>query len=359
MKEKSIKLRLVAISAIVLFIATMLSPFIGAVEIESEIDNRNEKKFQTINSSNDILENIVTKFNTNIDINEIINKKSSIISNNIDWKLEATFEPPYYSKLCDCDNAKVCNINLNTGKGEVTANTFNTYGLIGAVISPLMMWTGSDTAAKFQYKEPSVCYVDMLYGYTGAGLVIWEIDPNGHDEVIEDLVWGRSGSCDESWGLGVLADPIEFTMKNQHRYLFGAYIISGTDSPEPMSYTKNEFEIVKLAVYVEDSGEPDRPEVEITRPKNNHFYFRDKEYPFTIPFVVYDITVKAEAYSKSGINKVDFFFNGVRKHTDTTYPYSWECKESFIGAVELKVKATDNEGVYQYSGPVKVFYINP
>ncbi len=91
------------------------------------------------------------------------------------------------------------------------------------------------------------------------------------------------------------------------------------------------------------------PDVEITKPEENYQYkYNIKIGPLENKTeIIGPITIKAEAESEKGIEKVEFYIDDELKRTDTRAPYSWlwlfkplDDKEEYT----VKVIAYDNEG---------------
>jgi len=82
----------------------------------------------------------------------------------------------------------------------------------------------------------------------------------------------------------------------------------------------------------------------IERPRD-HLYIFDREIaPFKLPIIIGKITVTADAYDEDGIQKVEFYIDGILKYNDTQQPYQWLWNEFAVGKHEVKVIARDSFG---------------
>ena len=85
----------------------------------------------------------------------------------------------------------------------------------------------------------------------------------------------------------------------------------------------------------------------IIKPRDGYLYVFDRE---TIPtifgniIIIEGITIEADAYDEDGIDRVEFYIDGVLKNTDTDSPYEWLWDEKVIGRHEIKVVAYDDDG---------------
>ncbi|RLF50959.1 MAG: hypothetical protein DRN19_03615 [Thermoplasmata archaeon] len=87
-----------------------------------------------------------------------------------------------------------------------------------------------------------------------------------------------------------------------------------------------------------------KPLIGIERPRN-YLYVFDKEIaPLKEPIIVGKITVIADAHDEDGIQKVEFYIDGILKYNDTDQPYEWIWDEFAIGKHKVKVIAYDMEG---------------
>jgi hypothetical protein len=86
--------------------------------------------------------------------------------------------------------------------------------------------------------------------------------------------------------------------------------------------------------------------VDIEKPNDGYLYVFNKEI-MPLPkntIIIGKITVETSTFSEDGIEKVDFYVDGVLKDTDTEYPYEWLWNEYAFGNHELKVIAYDSGG---------------
>ena len=93
----------------------------------------------------------------------------------------------------------------------------------------------------------------------------------------------------------------------------------------------------------EVDGRP--PQVFIERPRR-FLYIADREIiPTLKPIIIGGITIKVFATDyETGIEKVEFYIDGMLKRVDTTSPYVWLWNERAIGNYIISVIAYDKAG---------------
>jgi outer membrane protein assembly factor BamB len=89
------------------------------------------------------------------------------------------------------------------------------------------------------------------------------------------------------------------------------------------------------------------PVLVITRP-TNAFYIADKQlFPFSFPFILGKITIKANVTDQYPVTKVEFIIHGANQYTDTTSPYEWTwTQRNFRLKDNIYVIAYDTKGRY-------------
>ena len=110
------------------------------------------------------------------------------------------------------------------------------------------------------------------------------------------------------------------------------------------------------------------PQVAITKPGPG-IYWRDMKLwpilsftllPWTNTYIFRFITIEASANDNfSGVDRVEFYIQGVLKETDTTAPYGWLWHETAFFKQTIEVKAYDKAGnMNSDSKEVSIFNIN-
>ena len=100
---------------------------------------------------------------------------------------------------------------------------------------------------------------------------------------------------------------------------------------------------VTTAIIVESDTIP--PVLEITKPLKNSIYIKNhKVFPFIGTWIFGEIDIEVNASDEHGIDRVEFYINGVLKATDSTPPYTWKWSERTFGRYAIKVIAYDNFG---------------
>jgi len=89
------------------------------------------------------------------------------------------------------------------------------------------------------------------------------------------------------------------------------------------------------------------PVLVITRP-TNAFYIADKQlFPFSIPFILGKITIKANVTDQYSITRVEFIIHGANQYTDTTPPYEWSWTQRNFRLIDnIYIIAYDTKGRY-------------
>ncbi len=131
--------------------------------------------------------------------------------------------------------------------------------------------------------------------------------------------------------------------------LHGGYL--GNDA-EIISYGKwnvydslaPEFETYETIVELAKNKSEGNPLVSIERPRNYLYVFDKETIPLDAAIIVGKITVTADAFDEDGINKIEFYINGILKYNDTEQPYEWLWNEKAVGKYEIKAIAYDNAG---------------
>ena len=128
-----------------------------------------------------------------------------------------------------------------------------------------------------------------------------------------------------------------------------------------MSYLVNMTKlIVGSLAYLADM-ENEYPQVKIGSPKRGSLYVEDrilKVFKYEKTLVINDILINAEVTpGNAPIEKVEFYYKGKLKNTDTELPFQWRLNERSIGPHELKVVVYDEMG-RNASDTMNVLFLN-
>ncbi|MEA3458600.1 MAG: Ig-like domain-containing protein [Candidatus Thermoplasmatota archaeon] len=131
----------------------------------------------------------------------------------------------------------------------------------------------------------------------------------------------------------ISADKYQLSDNDTVYWFFGGY------PADPLNTTK----LIEIHVnIIEDSIEP---EVTLTKPQKGGVYINNNQifaFPFQTAFVLGDLTVKASAYDEqTSIDKIEFYIDGVLKHSCDEKPYTFPFTEDIKGKFSLKVTAYD------------------
>ncbi|OYT29733.1 hypothetical protein B6U98_01525 [Thermoplasmatales archaeon ex4572_165] len=84
------------------------------------------------------------------------------------------------------------------------------------------------------------------------------------------------------------------------------------------------------------------------KPDTNYLFLNDKHIMKTLfgnTVVIGDLAIEANAYSREGIEKIEFYLNDELMHIDDVFPYEWFWDDTSFGRFEVKIKAIDNTGI--------------
>jgi len=118
--------------------------------------------------------------------------------------------------------------------------------------------------------------------------------------------------------------------------------------------------IVGSLAYLADM-ENEYPQVKIGSPKRGRIYFEDralKSSRYEKTLVIDDLLINAQVKpGNAPIEKVEFYYNGKLKNTDTELPFQWRLNERSIGPHEIKVVVYDELG-RNASDTMKILFLN-
>ncbi len=194
------------------------------------------------------------------------------------------------------------------------------------------------------FTPPSIKLVYPLEGENVSGIVTikWNATDNHYPKNTLKVTLKYSSDGGKLWHL---------IAKNQEND--GEYKWNTTDLIDGKTYRvmvkvndskNNEGSNISGAFTVDNTA----PSIALKKPQINYFYLFDREVmPILRPkaVVVGRITVTANATDTlSGVDKVEFFIDGVSEYIDTVEPYEWEWDETAFFLHTLKVVATDEAG---------------
>jgi uncharacterized repeat protein (TIGR02543 family) len=152
---------------------------------------------------------------------------------------------------------------------------------------------------------------------------------------------------------------VELTAIADENWVFSSWSgdLSGTQNPQNITMNGNK---TVTAHFTYDGDDSIPPLVQITKPVPNGIYIFDK---FILPFQMIPMPVCVQMLTfevnasdnESGIERVEFFVDGVLKGEDTSEPYSYEWRELRCGKHTLAVKAYDNAGNTATSPDLQLF----
>ena len=122
--------------------------------------------------------------------------------------------------------------------------------------------------------------------------------------------------------------------------------LTGNTNPQNITMTGNK---TVTARFTYDGNDTKAPVVEITKPIRNGMYifnqFIMQFRSLKMPIIVHLLTIEVNATdNESGIDRVEFYINGVLKSSDDSTPYSHNWITLICGKYNLTAKAYDNAG---------------
>ena len=118
--------------------------------------------------------------------------------------------------------------------------------------------------------------------------------------------------------------------------------LTGNANPTTITMTGNK---AVTANFTQVGGDITPPLVKIIKPINAMYIFNKPILPFRMPVVVQLITIEVNASdNQSGIDRVEFYIDGVLKGNDSSAPYSYDWQEIRSGKRTIKVTAYDTAG---------------
>jgi hypothetical protein len=86
----------------------------------------------------------------------------------------------------------------------------------------------------------------------------------------------------------------------------------------------------------------------IMKPAKGHLYINDEDQGNTttgVTRIIGSITIEASVTGgEGGIDRVEFFIDGINRNTTNDLPYAWLWNDTYVGAATIKVTAFDTAG---------------
>ena len=118
--------------------------------------------------------------------------------------------------------------------------------------------------------------------------------------------------------------------------------LSGSTNPTTITMTENKAVTANFTIAGDDTTPP---VVKIIKPINAIYIQNKPVIPFQMPIVIQLITIEVNASdNQSGIDRVEFYIDGILKNNDSSAPYSYDWNEVRSGKRTIKVTAYDNAG---------------
>jgi uncharacterized repeat protein (TIGR02543 family) len=122
--------------------------------------------------------------------------------------------------------------------------------------------------------------------------------------------------------------------------------LTGNANPQSITMTGNK---TVTAHFTYDGDDTEAPVLKFKKPISNGMYifnqFIMQLRSLKMPIIVHLLTIEANASDNdSGIDRVEFYINGVLKSTDDSAPYDYNWVTVICGKYNLSMKAYDNAG---------------
>ncbi len=194
------------------------------------------------------------------------------------------------------------------------------------------------------FEEDDIETLDILITFPGDGMVFNEallevsailVDNTGLTE------WGYT----HTWDGGSTSQSYDIDGSLEYDVTFDITLHLGENGI--LVYAKDnkgniDMDTVTVTYQLPDTNPP---EIEIMTPKNA-IYLNNKELiPFPIPIIFGPIDIQVDAQDEeSGVEKVDFYVDGIIQCGDTLSPYHMMWGEKCFGMKTIRIEAYDKEG---------------
>jgi hypothetical protein len=129
--------------------------------------------------------------------------------------------------------------------------------------------------------------------------------------------------------------------------------LTGDENPKTITMNSNKTVIAHFNLTEEDTTPP---LVKIIKPTNAIYIFNKEVIPFSMPIIIQSITLEVTASdNESGIDRVEFFVDGVLRNTDSSEPFSYDWREILSGKHTIHAKAYDKAGNNATTSEIQVF----
>lgn len=142
-----------------------------------------------------------------------------------------------------------------------------------------------------------------------------------------------------------------------------AYFHTAEDTIEHVnfSYLTNVTKLIVGSLAYFADMENEHPQVKIVSPRRGSLYLEDrviKVFKHEKTLVIDDVLINADVTpGNASIEKVEFYYNGKLKYTDTEAPYQWRLNQLSLLRHKIKVIAYDELGRTS-TDEMKIFFIN-
>jgi uncharacterized repeat protein (TIGR02543 family) len=165
----------------------------------------------------------------------------------------------------------------------------------------------------------------------------------------------------KSYKLTILIDGLGSVLKNpnQNTYPYNSVVtltavadsnwmfsswsgdLTGNENPDTIIMNGNK----TVTAHFIQSTDTIPPTVEIAKPGNAVYFMNNKIIPFKSPVVILSINLEVNASDNdSGIDRVEFYVDGILKGTDSIKPYTCEWKDLRSGKRTIEAVAYDKAG---------------
>ena len=235
-----------------------------------------------------------------------------------------------------------------------------------------------------EFKKLSVNQEDLTFHniaskVTNGSFVVLGINGMDDDKNINFAHWVAIAGVSMSQYQIALSDPYfdvanrtnDYTLHNDASFVSHDIYTVNTTSPFPEDadywwlegYLPNLHSVVPAALIITpliDNIPEVSPVSFFIKPDEGFLFINGNHIMTTLlgnTFIFGDITFEANAFSKNGIDRIEFYVNDEIKYVDNEFPFEWNWKDQSFGRYNITIKAIDNSGdiVENYMGIWRFF----
>ncbi len=203
---------------------------------------------------------------------------------------------------------------------------------------------------------------------TNGSMVVLGINAYDGDKNLYLSHWVTVAGVSDSQLQIALSDPYfdvnnrtnDFTLHNDAAFVSHDIFVVNTTSPFPdeadyfwlENYFPNTYSVITAALIITPLVDtiPQVPPLSFfIKPDEGYLYFHEKPIASTFlrnTIILGDIKFEVNAFSKEGIERIEFYLNDKLQHIDDEFPYEYFWDENSFGRYRLKIISIDTIGNY-------------